>query len=52
MPKARVIASLDIGSSKIRTVVGTLEEKSPVPNIIGVGIAPSTGLRKGSVIDV
>lgn len=52
MPKPRVIASLDIGSSKIRTVVGTLEEKSPVPNIIGVGIAPSTGLRKGAVIDV
>jgi len=52
MPKARVIASLDIGSSKIRTVVGTLQEKSQVPNIIGVGIAPSTGLRKGAVIDV
>lgn len=52
MAKSRIIASLDIGSSKIRTVVGTLEEKSPIPNIIGVGIAPSTGMRKGSVIDV
>ncbi len=52
MPKARVIASLDIGSSKIRTVVGTLEEKSHTPNIIGVGLANSTGLRKGAVIDV
>jgi cell division protein FtsA len=52
MAKARVIASLDIGSSKIRTVVGTLEEKLQIPNIIGVGIAPSTGLRKGAVIDV
>lgn len=29
-----------------------MEEKSPAPNIIGVGIAPSTGLRKGAVIDV
>lgn len=52
MSKPRVIASLDIGSSKIRTVVGTLEEKSQIPNIIGVGISPSTGLRKGAVIDV
>lgn len=52
MPKARVIASLDIGNSKIRTIIATLEEKSPVPNIIGVGISPSTGLRKGAVIDV
>jgi len=52
MAKPRVVASLDIGSSKIRTVVGTLEEEASIPNIIGVGIAPSTGLRKGAVIDV
>lgn len=52
MPKSRVIASLDIGSSKIRTVVGKLEDNSPAPNIIGVGVSTSTGLRKGSVIDV
>jgi cell division protein FtsA len=52
MPKPRVIASLDIGSSKIRTVVGTIEEKSQVPNIIGVGLAPSGGIRKGLIVDV
>lgn len=52
MAKPRIVASLDIGSSKIRTVVGTLDETSQAPNIIGVGIAPSTGLRKGAVIDV
>lgn len=52
MAKPRVVASLDIGSSKIRTVVGTLETEHPTPNIIGVGLAPSTGLRKGAVIDV
>lgn len=50
--KPRIIASLDIGSSKIRTIIGTIEEKNSVPNIIGVGVANSTGLRKGSVIDV
>ncbi len=52
MSKSRLIAGLDIGSSKIRTVVCTLEEKGAVPNVIGVGVAPSFGLRKGSVIDV
>lgn len=52
MSKPRIIASLDIGSSKIRTVVATFDEKSQAPNIIGVGIAPSAGLRKGLVIDV
>lgn len=52
MAKSRIVASLDIGSSKIRTVVGVMSEDSVIPNIIGVGIAPSTGLRKGAVIDV
>src|SRR3989338_478052 len=55
MAKPRIIASLDIGSSKIRTVIAILEHgatSSSVPNIIGVGIAPSTGLRKGQLIDV
>jgi len=52
MAKPKIIASLDIGSSKIRTVVGVQEESLQVPNVIGVGIAPSTGLRKGAVIDV
>lgn len=52
MAKTRIVASLDIGSSKIRTVVGIMDDNSKVPNIIGVGIAPSTGLRKGAVIDV
>ncbi|MCX6734673.1 MAG: cell division protein FtsA [Candidatus Peregrinibacteria bacterium] len=52
MAKTRIVASLDIGSSKIRTVVGIMDDASTVPNIIGVGIAPSTGLRKGAVIDV
>lgn len=52
MAKAKVVASLDIGNSRIRTVVGLQEPGSPVVNIIGVGIAPSTGLRKGAVIDV
>lgn len=52
MRRRQLIAGLDIGCSKIRTVIGTLEEKSSIPHIIGVGIAPSTGLRKGLVIDV
>ena len=51
MAKAKVVASIDIGNSKIRTVVGILEDNAAV-NIIGVGLAPSTGLRKGAVIDV
>lgn len=52
MSKARILVGLDVGSCKIRVVVGTLDEKTNIPNVIGVGIAPSTGMRKGQVIDV
>lgn len=52
MARSKVVASIDIGNSRIRTVVGLLEEGVSTVNIIGVGIAPSTGLRKGAVIDV
>ena len=54
MPKERVLASLDIGSSKIRTVVAVTDgtQEHTVPNVIGVGISPSMGIRKWQVIDV
>ena len=55
MPKERVIASLDIGSAKIRVVVAVVnggQEEYRVPNVIGVGLSPSLGMRKGHVIDV
>lgn len=54
MPKERVVASLDIGSAKIRTVVAVVDgtQEQVVPNVIGVGLSPSLGMRKGHVIDV
>lgn len=55
MPKERILAALDIGSAKIRTVVAVVDgdgEGGDVPNVIGVGLSPSLGMRKGHVIDV
>jgi cell division protein FtsA len=54
MPKERVLAALDIGSAKIRTVVAIADgaQDYSVPNVIGVGLSPSLGIRKGQVIDV
>jgi cell division protein FtsA len=55
MPKERVVASLDIGSAKIRTVIAVVdggEGDRRIPNVIGVGVSPSLGMRKGHVIDV
>ncbi len=52
MARPRTVASLDIGSSKIRVVVGVQNDSSPIPSIQGMGIAKSGGMRKGNVIDV
>ncbi len=52
MAKELIIASLDVGSSKIRVVIALIQEGKKTPNIIGVGVAPSTGMRKGNIIDV
>src|SRR3990167_9721720 len=54
MAKERVISSLDVGSAKIRTVVAVVDavDGGQVPNIIGVGLSPSLGMRRGHVIDV
>ncbi len=46
-----IIVGLDIGTTKIAAVVGQQDEYGQV-NIVGVGQAPSQGLRRGVVINV
>lgn len=43
---------LDVGSSRVRCVVGMQEEGAPAPSIIGVGVAETSGVRKGTVVDI
>lgn len=50
MPKQRVVVGIDVGSSKVTTIIATFEEE--VPNIIGVASSESRGLRKGQVVDI
>ncbi|MBI3282941.1 cell division protein FtsA [Candidatus Curtissbacteria bacterium] len=50
MAKDRIVVGIDIGSSKVTTIIATFEEESP--NIIGVASVPSRGLRKGQVVDI
>lgn len=52
MSQHRTFAVLDVGSSKIRTLVATAEDKKSLMNIVGVGISPSNGIRKGMVSDI
>ena len=47
-----IYIGLDIGSTKVCCIVGLQEEGATFPSIIGVGIAPTSGMRKGVVVDV
>lgn len=45
-----IIVSLDIGTSKVRAIIG--EVTNGTINIIGVGSADSEGIRKGAIVDI
>ena len=45
-----VIVSLDIGTSKVRVIIG--EVNNGTVNIIGVGSADSEGIKKGAIVDI
>jgi cell division protein FtsA len=50
MAKSELVVGLDIGTSKICAVVG---EPSPGGvDVVGIGASPSTGLRKGVVVNI
>ena len=43
---------LDIGTTKVRAVVAHIDSSTGVPTIVGVGQAPSSGMRKGVVVNL
>ncbi|GAW92139.1 actin-like ATPase [Calderihabitans maritimus] len=51
MARRRIVAGLDVGTSKVAVVVGEIAEQEEV-RVIGVGEARSSGLRKGMVVDI
>ena len=48
---SRHIAALDIGTTEVRAVVGEIADNDKL-EIIGVGRAPSRGVRKGVVVNI
>src|SRR5690242_7776908 len=48
--KSELLVGLDIGTSKVAAIVG--EPTDSGPNILGVGTAPTDGLRKGVVVNI
>ena len=49
-PKSPIVAGLDIGTTKVTIVIARVQPKTY--EIIGVGHASSSGLRKGVVINI
>lgn len=47
----KMIVGLDIGTSKVVAIVGVLNEHGVI-EVIGLGSAPSRGLKKGVVVDI
>jgi len=47
----RTVVSIDVGTTKICTLVGRVDEEGTF-RIVGVGVVPSRGLRKGVVVNV
>lgn len=50
--KTKVVASIDVGSSKICTLIGQPDENGETINIIGASSTPSSGIRKGQIVDI
>src|SRR6266511_817508 len=51
MPEQSVVVGIDIGTTKVCALIAELDERGGA-NVIGIGAAPSDGLRKGVVIDI
>ncbi|WP_188454478.1 cell division protein FtsA [Virgibacillus oceani] len=47
---SEILVSLDIGTSKIKVIIGEVLNDSL--NIIGVGSAKSNGMKKGAIVDI
>ena len=52
MSKNQIISAIDIGTTKITTLIASLSEESDKINIIGVANEPAKGLRKSQIVDI
>ncbi|MET3682053.1 cell division protein FtsA [Alkalibacillus flavidus] len=50
MNRSEILVSLDIGTSKVKVIIG--EVSNDTINVIGVGTADSTGMKKGAIVDI
>jgi cell division protein FtsA len=51
MKRRSVVASIDVGTTKICTILADVSEGGS-PRVVGVGVSPSKGLHKGLVVNI
>ncbi len=51
MAKGKIIAGIDIGTSKVCTLITSVSDEEKI-NVIGVSSVPSRGLRKSQIVDI
>ena len=49
--KERIVASVDIGTTKVCAIIAQANEIGQI-NILGIGLAPSRGLKRGVVVNI
>lgn len=52
MSRQNLIAGIDIGSSKITTIIVSPSQESDRLNVVGVSSTPSRGIKKSQVVDI
>ena len=52
MEEKQIISGIDIGTTKIAVVISEWDKTDNSINILGVGEAPSEGLKKGIVVNM
>ena len=51
MPRENIVVGLEVGTSKVCAVVADMKRDGTI-QILGVGEAPSRGVRKGEIVDI
>lgn len=52
MNRNKVIAAIDVGSTKVSTIIGQLNEDGERINVVGASSIPSLGIRKGQIVNI
>jgi len=52
MSQTRVITGLDIGTTKTVAIIAEVEPDEDIPRLVGLGMVPSEGVRRGVVVDL